>query len=143
MTRRSGRLRHPALAAKEGENGNDDRHRPGHQGHRQAVVMPVVLGNGCLQGGIHRGQQVPQLIDETGQHRPGVGRDQFVESGRDHPPGALHHKLHQKRPGPQRQRAAGESPQRDHRQRQQSGDHNRFAPANLLRQRAEEHPADD
>ena len=71
--------------------------------------MPVVLGNGGLQGGIHRGQQIPQLIDEAGQHCPGVGRNQFVEPGRDHPPGALHHKLHQKRPGPQRQRAAGES----------------------------------
>ncbi len=105
--------------------------------------MPVVLGNGGLQGGIHRGQQIPQLIDEAGQHCPGVGRNQFVEPGRDHPPGALHHKLHQKRPGPQRQRAAGESPQRDHRQRQQGGAHNRFAPANLLRQRAEENPADD
>ncbi len=31
------------------------------------------------ESGIHRSQQITQLVDEAGQHRPGVGRDQFIE----------------------------------------------------------------
>lgn len=44
MSRSCG-LDHPAFATKKGQDGNDNRHRPGHQGHCQAVVMPMMLGD--------------------------------------------------------------------------------------------------
>lgn len=44
MSRSCG-LDHPSLATKEGQDGNDNRHRTGHQGHRQTVVMPMMLGD--------------------------------------------------------------------------------------------------
>ncbi len=40
-----------------------------------------------LESGIHRSQQITQLVDEAGQHRPGVGRDQFIEPVGITPPG--------------------------------------------------------
>jgi hypothetical protein len=76
--------------------------RPGPQ--RQRIIGGVFFGS--LSEKIGRRKAIMSaallalpVIPLCGQHCPGVGRNQFVEPGRDHPPGALHHKLHQKRPG--------------------------------------------
>ncbi len=39
------RIGSPGLRDQKGQDGNDNRHRPGHQGHCQAVVMPMMLGD--------------------------------------------------------------------------------------------------
>lgn len=39
------RIGSPGLRDQKGQDGNDNRHRPGHQGHCQAVVMLMMLGD--------------------------------------------------------------------------------------------------
>ena len=49
-----------------------------------AVIMPMMLGDGGLQRGVDRGDQIAQLVHEPRQHRAGVGRHQFGQVGRYH-----------------------------------------------------------
>ncbi len=122
-----------------GDDEGDDHDRPGEGDGEGAGV--VLVGEGLLEDAVARGEQVAELVGETGQDGADRSGAELVEVGGDDAPGTLDHELHEEAADGEHDDGVRPGPEGDHGDGEQRGDDDGAAAAEFFGDRPAAHAA--